>query len=284
MTTQMLESTETIQNEEARRAAGELAHDLNNCLTAILGGISLAQIYTQKGMLEMAQAARKACSEAIEVTLGKYPKELDRIIDGIREALVFAKTNLGFITEILSTEDAEPYLREAEQYGNKAKSLANKLLGLSMGKEVSFVLEVADTKDATPKPEEEIVYDTGRILLMDDDEAVLKVLAEMIRGFGYEVITASEGREAIRLFQEGGFDLVILDLKNAKGLDGPATMAQLLSLDPDVIAIAISGYYSEPVMEKFADYGFKGAVVKPPDRARFSKYLSGLMLGSRGTH
>ena len=51
-----------------------------------------------------------------------------------------------------------------------------------------------------------------RILLVDDEESVQTLLAFPLRKDGYEVITASTGREALERFGEGQFDLVVLDV------------------------------------------------------------------------
>ena len=51
-----------------------------------------------------------------------------------------------------------------------------------------------------------------RILLVDDEHAVQKLLGYPLRKDGYEVVPATDGREALERFREGEFDLVVLDL------------------------------------------------------------------------
>jgi DNA-binding response OmpR family regulator len=51
-----------------------------------------------------------------------------------------------------------------------------------------------------------------RILLVDDEQSVQTLLTYPLRKEGYEVITASTGREALERFREGQFDLVVLDV------------------------------------------------------------------------
>ena len=51
-----------------------------------------------------------------------------------------------------------------------------------------------------------------RILLVDDEQSVQTLLTYPLRKEGYEVIAASTGREALARFQEGQFDLVVLDV------------------------------------------------------------------------
>jgi DNA-binding response OmpR family regulator len=54
--------------------------------------------------------------------------------------------------------------------------------------------------------------DTPRILLVDDEESVQKLLSYPLRNDGYEVVSAADGQEALDRFDEGTFDLVVLDV------------------------------------------------------------------------
>src|SRR5919201_5974149 len=58
-----------------------------------------------------------------------------------------------------------------------------------------------------------------RILLVDDEQAVQKLLSYPLRKEGYEVVPAHDGREALDRFAEQRFDLVVLDIMLPK-LDG----------------------------------------------------------------
>ena len=68
--------------------------------------------------------------------------------------------------------------------------------------------------------------DSSTILLVDDDEAVRKVLSFPLERDGYTVIQAADGEEALRRFGEQPVDLVVLDVMLPK-LDGLEVCKQL---------------------------------------------------------
>ncbi len=103
----------------------------------------------------------------------------------------------------------------------------------------------------------------GRILFMDDEEAIRKVAQAMLSYLGYEVCLAEDGTAAIREYQRRRFDIVILDLTVRDGMGGLATLERLRLLDPGVVAIVSSGYSSDPVMADHGRFGFLGRVPKP---------------------
>ncbi|HEX2371167.1 MAG TPA: response regulator, partial [Solirubrobacterales bacterium] len=69
---------------------------------------------------------------------------------------------------------------------------------------------------------------SARILLVDDEHAVQKLLAYPLRKEGYEVVPARDGREALDRFAAERFDLVVLDIMLPK-LDGIEVCRRLRS-------------------------------------------------------
>ncbi|HTX22023.1 MAG TPA: CHASE domain-containing protein [Candidatus Aquilonibacter sp.] len=108
----------------------------------------------------------------------------------------------------------------------------------------------------------------GRLLIMDDEDAMLKVLGAMLRKFGYEVETALDGAEAIECYAAAKaagkpFKAVIMDLTIPNGMGGREAVKRLLELDPNLKAIVSSGYSLDPVMANYCEYGFRGVIPKP---------------------
>lgn len=107
-----------------------------------------------------------------------------------------------------------------------------------------------------------------RILVMDDEDVVRDVSNALLTHIGYEVEVAVDGVEAIEMYRkamesEKPFDMVILDLTNKFGMGGAETIVRLLEIDPDVKAIVATGYSNDPIMSKFREHGFRGALPKP---------------------
>ncbi|HMP89254.1 MAG TPA: PAS domain-containing protein [Kiritimatiellia bacterium] len=119
--------------------------------------------------------------------------------------------------------------------------------------------------DETAKPE------PRRILVMDDEEGIVKITALILQRAGYQVKSAKNGQEAIRLYQEAmstgaPFDLVILDLTIPNGMGGKDTFELLKKINPDVRALVSSGYSVDDVLSRHEMFGFKGALTKPFQR------------------
>ncbi|MDN7023883.1 response regulator [Methanoculleus sp. FWC-SCC1] len=137
------------------------------------------------------------------------------------------------------------------------------------GTTVSFYLpaSVKET-EGTGCTDEALQSGSGRVLLMDDEEALLDVTALMLGRLGYKAVPTKSGTEAIEQYrkamQEGcPFDAVILDLTIPGGLGGKETLVNLKSLDTGVRAIVSSGYSHDPVMSEYHSYGFRGVLPKP---------------------
>jgi len=109
---------------------------------------------------------------------------------------------------------------------------------------------------------------SGRILVMDDEDFIREVANEMLTRMGYEVAQASGGEEAISIVKNSiadqkPFQAVILDLTIPGGMGGKAVIKALLAMDPNIKAIASSGYSDDPVMAQPERFGFKGKIKKP---------------------
>ena len=101
-----------------------------------------------------------------------------------------------------------------------------------------------------------------RILVVDDDAAILDVLGQYMKIIGLDAVCAPSGEEALAIFKKDRFDIVISDIKMAN-MDGLTLLGEVKRIDPDVLFIIITGY---PSIESVLEAMKKGAtdyLVKP---------------------
>jgi len=108
----------------------------------------------------------------------------------------------------------------------------------------------------------------GRILVIDDNETISRLLGSMLTELGYTPEIAADGCAAIGLYKkrqsEGlPFDAVIFDLTIPGGMGGTETLSVLKELNPGIKAIASSGYSNNQVMSNPTEFGFMATLVKP---------------------
>jgi len=123
---------------------------------------------------------------------------------------------------------------------------------------------------------------TARILVVDDEPSVAGFLKELLSVAGYEAVLASDGAEALEIFQQqsGRFDLVITD-QTMPNLTGAELARRLLALSPGLPVILCTGY-SEDVDEACArEIGIQGYMPKPvPSRALLGRIAELLDVGT----
>ncbi len=82
----------------------------------------------------------------------------------------------------------------------------------------------------------------GRILIVDDEEIVIRSCVRILADGDYEVDTARDGLDALKKVHENGYDVLILDIKMPK-LDGMELLQRVKEAHPDVDVIMITGLH-----------------------------------------
>ena len=140
------------------------------------------------------------------------------------------------------------------------------------------------TPQAAPRRTNSALKGTGRVLLMDDEDMVLKTAGPMLEHLGYEVTSARDGHEAIKLYRKASrsrrpFDAVVLDLTVPGVMGGQECIRELLAIDPRVKALASSGYSGDAVEGTYRQEGFSGFVTKPYSLEKLGQALHRLIGG-----
>ena len=102
------------------------------------------------------------------------------------------------------------------------------------------------------------------ILLVDDEEIIRELGIDILEDRGYQVFSASEGKEAVRIYREriGEIDLIILDVM-MPGIGGKETYRQLRAINPQVKVLLSSGYSTNGEVGEILKQGVSGFVQKP---------------------
>jgi DNA-binding response OmpR family regulator len=114
--------------------------------------------------------------------------------------------------------------------------------------------------------EETFIYRGGTetVLLVEDEEMLLDLLASILSSKGYNVLTASDGMEALRIYSEqpDRIALVISDMGLPK-LGGWEMFCRMKEINKDVRAILASGYLDPNIRMEMIEAGAKDFIQKP---------------------
>jgi two-component system, cell cycle sensor histidine kinase and response regulator CckA len=121
---------------------------------------------------------------------------------------------------------------------------------------VVLPLSEAPTQIVVPPPPPRAIG-AGRLLVVDDEPTVLEVARRILERDGFEVVTASNGSEAVQRLQDGlgGLQAAIVDM-TMPGLNGIETMRELRRAQPSLRVILSSGYTTETLPAALSDTRF----------------------------
>ncbi len=106
----------------------------------------------------------------------------------------------------------------------------------------------------------------SKILIVDDEEIVLRSCKRILAGRDYEVETVQEGRKALRKIEENHIDVLILDIK-MPGIDGLDVLQRVKETHPDIDVIMITGLHEIESAVKAMKLGAFDYLPKPFDPA-----------------
>ena len=106
------------------------------------------------------------------------------------------------------------------------------------------------------------LLDDGPILVVDDDEALRRLCARVLSTQGYEVHTAGDGEEAVRMVEEHAYRVVLLDLK-MPGMDGIECLKRLKSAGCRADVVMITGYGNVSTAVEAMKVGARDFIEKP---------------------
>jgi DNA-binding response OmpR family regulator len=102
----------------------------------------------------------------------------------------------------------------------------------------------------------------ARVLVVDDDDVGRMTLTEILHLEGFEVVEAEGGRAALERLREGGYDVMLLDLK-MPDLDGVAVLQQTADLAPETEVIVFTAHGSLESAIQAVRHGAYDYLLKP---------------------
>ncbi len=122
------------------------------------------------------------------------------------------------------------------------------------GKKVRKVVKTAD----------EIIKGTETVLLVDDEEIILKVCREVLEAMGYRVLTASDGKKAIEVYKKNRDEtgVVLLDMI-MPGMGGGEVYDRMKEINPEIKVLLSSGYSIDGQATEILERGCNGFIQKP---------------------
>jgi PAS domain S-box-containing protein len=250
--------------------AGQISQAFHNLL------INARQAVPEGGVVEVRAENVVIEDGALSINAGKYVR-------------IFVRDyGCGIAPEILprifdpyfTTKETGSGLGLATAYSIVTKHQGHIRADSTLGQGSTFCIHLP-ASEITPvtQPAAVVWRGAGRILVMDDEEAIRTLLELMMRQLGYEVECASDGSEAIEIFTRAtasglGFAGVLLDLTVPGRMGGQEAAEELRKIDPSVKLIVSSGYADVPILAEFQKYGFDDVVRKPYTLAELSDVLA----------
>jgi DNA-binding response OmpR family regulator len=117
---------------------------------------------------------------------------------------------------------------------------------------------------------------TIKILVVDDEKAARKSLADILRLEGYEVAVAEDGASALKMLEEQSYDLMLLDIR-MPGIDGIEVMQKATEFSPDTQIILLTAHGSMESAIESLRYGAHDYLIKPSSPQEILSSVAGAL-------
>jgi DNA-binding NtrC family response regulator len=101
-----------------------------------------------------------------------------------------------------------------------------------------------------------------KLLVIDDDLPILEMLEMSLNCEGYDVLTAENGEQGLKIFQEQAPRLVLTDIK-MPGMDGMEVLKRIKAMDSEAQVIIVTGHGDLDTARVAYEYGASDFIIKP---------------------
>lgn len=119
-----------------------------------------------------------------------------------------------------------------------------------------------------------------RILLVDDEPELLKAMRIRLALWGYDVLTATNGKEAIELVKKELLDAIILDIMMPE-MDGIETLRRIRHFNKEIPVLMLTAYGDEERFEKTRKLGISGFIQKGTEFENASEFVRIALKGQK---
>jgi two-component system cell cycle sensor histidine kinase/response regulator CckA len=265
---------ETVRDMDRmlRRIIGEDI-ELRTILAPDLGLVETDQGKMEQVIMNLVVNARDAMPGGGKITIETANVELDEeyarshiaVIPGTYAMVSVSDTGVGMTKEV-QEHVFEPFFTTKEKgkgtglglstvYGIVKQSRGNIWVYTESGKGTTFKVYlpraerlISEKKKKDKKAE--ALTGSETILIVEDDEMVRKFAERALKGFGYRILIAANGEEAIRIAgeHEGPIDLMLTDVV-MPGMNGQEIEERLRTLRPDIKVLYMSGYTDNAIVD-----------------------------------
>jgi CheY-like chemotaxis protein len=102
----------------------------------------------------------------------------------------------------------------------------------------------------------------GRVLIVDDDEDIRKILVRFLQPVVTEVVEAGNGQDALKLVRASAFSVILTDL-GLPDISGVRLIREIRQVDAHVRMVILSGSAQRLAPDEFADLQVDGLLSKP---------------------
>jgi len=248
-----------LGNVDAGQVCQIIQNIVMNAIQAMPGGGDVKIKATNHAVNETEEDADLAAGEYILVSIadngpGIAPEMLPRIFE-----------------PYFTTKPSGSGLGLATSYSIVRRHGGHIAVRSTFAKGTTFDIYLPATKSsiaATDIPARPEARERGKILVMDDDEGLQRLLARMLGQAGYDIQAVTNGADAIEFYRKAfkagaPFDVVLMDLTIPGNMSAKQTIMALRQLDPGVCAIISTGRSADPLVENWKENGFSGVALKP---------------------
>lgn len=135
-----------------------------------------------------------------------------------------------------------------------------------------------DQRPKADQPDSRQQLDSGRILLVEDDENVRAIPAKILREYGYEIVEAGNGKEALSALRDHpSFDLLFTDIILPDGMNGTEIAQEAKCIQPDIKVLYTTGYSDSILFNHAAESEAPATLKKPYRREELLEKIRGIL-------